>query len=150
MNKETSAPISCDQKVGQQENSVIYNIFENYRKCQKELEFLNSHIKKVLKKKFKMNNTLLHLAVKDKKMDIVLELLMRNVDINLQNDLGDTPLHIAAANNDEEMINLLLDNCAKTGIRNCENQTYLDVIKMQNSNAGVKNLISIFEKKTSV
>lgn len=51
-------------------------------------------------------------------------------DLNIQNEHGNTPLHIACVRRDLRMIQCLLDRGAKTEIRNNENQTPFDLLQI--------------------
>ena len=60
-------------------------------------------------------------------LNIVKILLENNFDINSQNNLGETPLHIAVAKNDIELIKLLIEYNPKTNI-----VTYKDGLTVMN------------------
>ena len=60
-------------------------------------------------------------------LNIVKILLENNIDINLQNNLGETPLHIAVAKNDIKLIKLLIEYNPKTNIA-----TYKDGLTVMN------------------
>ena len=59
--------------------------------------------------------------------NIVKILLENNIDINSQNNLGETPLHIAVAKNDIKLIKLLIEYNPKTNIA-----TYKDGLTVMN------------------
>ena len=50
------------------------------------------------------------------KIDNVKILIQHNLDINRQNEIGETPLHIAVAKNDEELVKLLMQQEPKTDL----------------------------------
>ncbi|XP_072543855.1 oxysterol-binding protein-related protein 1-like [Salminus brasiliensis] len=52
--------------------------------------------------------TALHLASYFGQKEVVEELLKKDVEVNVQNDLGDTPLHLAALSGRKEVVLLLL------------------------------------------
>ena len=60
-------------------------------------------------------------------LNIVRILLENDLDINSQNNLGETPLHIAVAKNDIELIKLLIEYNPKTNIA-----TYTDGLTVMN------------------
>ena len=60
-------------------------------------------------------------------LNIVKILLENNIDINSQNNLGETPLHIAVAKNDIKLIKLLIEYNPKTNIA-----TYKDGLTVMN------------------
>ena len=60
-------------------------------------------------------------------LNIVRILLENDLDINSQNNLGETPLHIAVAKNDIELIKLLIEYNPKTNI-----STYKDGLTVMN------------------
>ncbi len=84
-----------------------------------------------------MKNAAIHLAVakgytvrsKDGQMlkfsnlDLVKKMVELDADLNLQNGLGNTPLHLAHLRRDTETIQFLLENGAKTGIKNLNGET---------------------------
>ena len=65
-------------------------------------------------------NSYLHKAVIDNYPEIVKYILDKGADVNKQNDNGDTALHIAAKNDNVEIIELLIKNKAALDIPNKE------------------------------
>ena len=76
------------------------------------------------------------------KLQNVKILLENNIDVNCQNDLGETPLHIAVAKNDIELINLLIKYDPDESIT-----TYKDGFTVMNyaKITGNKKIIRIIE-----
>ena len=74
------------------------------------------------------------------KIDNVKILLKRNLDINRQNELGETPLHIAISKNDENLVKLLIKHEPRTDIL-----SYKDGFSVMNyaEICGNKNIIKI-------
>ena len=62
----------------------------------------------------------MHKAVIDNYPEIVKYILDKGADVNKQNDNGDTALHIAAKNDNVEIIELLIKNKAALDIPNKE------------------------------
>ena len=75
-------------------------------------------------------------------LPIVKILLENNLDINSKNEFGETPLHIAVAKNDIELINLLIKYDPETNI-----MTYRDGLTVMNyaEILGDKNIIKIIK-----
>ena len=76
-------------------------------------------------------------------LSIVSILLDNNLDINSRNELGETPLHIAIAKNDIELIKLLMEYNPKTNIG-----TYKDNLTAMNyaEICGNKNIFEMIKK----
>ncbi len=76
-------------------------------------------------------------------LPIVKILLEHNIDINSKNEYGETPLHVAVAKNDIELINLLIKYDPLTNI-----MTYKDGLTVMNyaEILGDKNIIKIIKK----
>ena len=76
-------------------------------------------------------------------LSIVQILLENNLDINSRNELGETPLHIAIAKNDIELIKLLMEYEPKTNIG-----TYKDNLTAVNyaELCGNKNIFKLIKK----
>ena len=76
-------------------------------------------------------------------LSIVKILLDNNLDINSRNELGETPLHIAIAKNDIELIKLLVEYEPKTNIGTYkDNLTAVDYAEI----CGNKNIFKIIKK----
>lgn len=78
----------------------------------------------------KDGNTALHLAVEERRRDCARLLLANGARTNVGNSReGDTPLHMAAANGDENMVKLLLHKggIASKEVRNKQGKTAFDV-----------------------
>ena len=78
-------------------------------------------------------------------LSIVQILLENNLDINSRNELGETPLHIAIAKNDIELIKLLKEYKPKTNI-----ETYKEGLTAMNyaEICGNKNIFTIFNNQS--
>ncbi|XP_026461344.1 acyl-CoA-binding domain-containing protein 6-like [Ctenocephalides felis] len=78
------------------------------------------------------NNTLLHCAVEENRHDIVQELLLKKwgLNINAQNEDGDTALHVGAKKNYDRLIHLLLKAGATSDVVNNEGETFLDIVRI--------------------
>ena len=76
-------------------------------------------------------------------LSIVQILLDNNLDINSRNELGETPLHIAVAKNDIELIKLLVEYEPKTNIGTYkDNLTAVDYAEI----CGNKNIFKMIKK----
>ena len=76
-------------------------------------------------------------------LSIVQILLDNNLDINSRNELGETPLHIAVAKNDVELIKLLVEYEPKTNIGTYkDNLTAVDYAEI----CGNKNIFKMIKK----
>ena len=76
-------------------------------------------------------------------LSIVQILLENNLDINSRNELGETPLHIAIAKNDIELIKLLMEYEPKTNIGTYEDN--LTAVKYAEL-CGNKNIFKLIKK----
>lgn len=56
------------------------------------------------------NNTLLHIAVLNENMELIRNLLIRDIDKDKKNQFGQTPLDIAIQMNNKEIVKRLFDN----------------------------------------
>ena len=88
----------------------------NTKSC---LEFLINHSKELDPKAINEKEILL-LAVKNDYTEIATELLKLNLDVNIQNSKGETPLSIASKLGNLAIVNLLLENGAKINIKDSE------------------------------
>lgn len=77
-------------------------------------------------KKDKDGNTYLHYAAKEGDIAIFMNLLP-NDDVNVQNNEGNTPLHMAYLHSRHEVGAALIRAGADTKIRNNEGKTPLDI-----------------------
>lgn len=66
----------------------------------------------------------------DKCSEIVEYLLDKGVNVNIKNNDGDTPLHLAVKLNDFAVTKLLLDYHAKIDVVNNKNETPVDYAKV--------------------
>ena len=80
-----------------------------------EKEYFN---KIVNMQEFSTGNTLLIYATQNIFISIVELLLLKGANPNIQNEFGNTALHIAFSNNNSFIINLLLENHADQKIKN--------------------------------
>lgn len=102
-----------------------------------------------------INETPLHLSLKEKKVFLSILLIMNGADINLRTkDSGATPLHLAAMNNDIVMVQYILDHAdAKVDVNATDNKgqtplhlvaTYVDKNNTEIAKKLVKNGADIF------
>jgi cytohesin len=61
-------------------------------------------------------NTILHLVVKSRKMDLATLLIDNGADPNVRNKEGNSPLHIAVNNNRVEMVKMLIEKGADVNL----------------------------------
>ena len=83
------------------------------------LEFLLNHSKELDTKAMNEKGILL-LVVKNDNTEIVSELLKLNLDVNIKNSDGETPLSIASKLGNLTVVNLLLENGAKINVKDSE------------------------------
>ena len=86
--------------------------------------------------------TAIQLAVKRKDVNIVKTLLDEGADPNLFSPAGNSPLHEAIKNNDEETIDLLLKSGAIFDVENSEGKTAIDLVK----ETGTTRSINLIQK----
>lgn len=68
-------------------------------------------------------------------------LVTNGLDINYQNELGDTPLHVAVRDLDNELVDALLELGAKVNIQNLDGNTPVHLAAQQNYIDGLQKLI---------
>jgi hypothetical protein len=78
------------------------------------------------------NNSSLHIAVKQKSLELVKYLLSKNCDINDKNEDGETALHIACRSGNEDIIKLLLGKGADINIKNNDGKKPFELFKKMN------------------
>jgi hypothetical protein len=92
-----------------------------------------------IKKDYKENS--LHLLVKQNDIQALSHLLETNIELNSQDDLGNTPLHIAVKLGRINVIELLLKNGAYVLLNNKDSQTALDIA----TKLGRKDIIDLLD-----
>ncbi|KAJ3440876.1 leucine-rich repeat isoform f [Anaeramoeba flamelloides] len=97
----------------------------------------------------KERQSLLHLIAKFKGVELLKTLLKYQLDINKQDNNGNTPLHIAITFKDLEMVCLLLINKANCFIKNKENQLPLDIAVKLNFEHAIEIFQNSDNEKTS-
>lgn len=118
--------------------SDVFNFEQNNTKLPCYDEFQQNIIKDMMSIKGALdakdigNNTFLHKSITNKNYYLACELLKAGVNPNLQNNDGDTPLHILFKQKYDEswtmiMTRLLLDVGTKVDIKNKNNQTVIDI-----------------------
>ena len=91
-------------------------------------------------------NTLLHIAVKTGKREIVQFLLNKGLDINALNNFGETPLHVACGKNkDLHMVQFLVSKGSDFKIFNAMGDTAVEVAKRN----GFHEAVLYFQQKFS-
>ena len=92
-----------------------YNLFEKYAELEGEkfLQIIN-------RRDLFSGNTLLYFAAKNKLLNFMKILLMKGANPNIQNNFGNSPLHVAYKFNSSFMINLLLEYNANRQLENSD------------------------------
>lgn len=87
-------------------------------------------------------------AIAEDQPEILEFLIATGADINLVNEQGNTPLHIAAIWNRAEAVRLLVENGADLSKRNFDNQTPLEAARAE-GNTEVMNVLMLEESRLS-
>ena len=82
-------------------------------------------------------------VVYDCRVDFIKELVRHGSNINLVDEMGDTPLHIAVESDNLSAIRVLLDLGADTSIKNRNGRTPRELAYLKNE----KEVINLFEIK---
>jgi len=102
----------------------IINIVEKY------------HYSVILDKMIKMNifnKNLNNFILISKRFLLIKQILnIKDIDINLVNEFGNTSLHISVSRHDYKITELLLDYGINPNIKNCINSTALDIANGRN------------------
>jgi ankyrin repeat protein len=72
-------------------------------------------------------NSLLHIAVHEKLVEIATFLIQAGCDVNAQDNNGETPLHVAVTFPDTDIIKLLINNSADANIKDNTGDTPLSL-----------------------
>ena len=91
----------------------IYN-YNNNQEITNEVDFYNL--------KLEDGNSFLHIVTNEGFPEMVRYFLEKGANVNIANSKGDTPLHIAVRNKNEDIIKLLIDFNAKIGICNNDSE----------------------------
>ena len=76
-------------------------------------------------------------------------LLKHNLDINKQNEFGETPLHIAIAKNDVELVKLLIQHEPRTDlVTKKDGYSIINYAKICGNNSILKMIIELIEKNS--
>lgn len=113
----TPKKICCDNI----SNSVKNN-------CPYCFKFFLGQNKNIINYKDVYGNSFLHLA---KCSEIIYLSIENDVNVNIKNDIGDTPLHSAVYINNNKSIKILLEKGANPNIQNCYGNTplhYLSIV----------------------
>ena len=81
-------------------------------------------------------------AASEGRLDVVRLLLKRGVDPNIQDQYGDTPLHIAAHGGHDDVVKLLLEYGADPTVKDKDGRTPLDLARAE----GRHEVVSVIEK----
>jgi len=100
-------------------------------------------------------NTLLHDAVSNQKLEMIVYLIDKELQINVKNNDGNTPLHLACMAIDNKgckknIINLLLDNNADNTIKNGKNELPLDLITDEEMKKQITSEIKLMQRTREV
>jgi len=99
-----------------------------------------------LETQFENGDTFLHMAIMYQQIELVGYLITKGVDVNIQNDDLNTPLHLAMemTNTNKEIIQLLLDSKASLEIVNKLNKTAYDLASHEiRKYFGLENKVTI-------
>jgi ankyrin repeat protein len=83
----------------------------------KKVDFLLTEKPKLIKYRTLLGGSVLHAAVRNDTKDILVLLIKKNVEINVEDWNSATPLHIAAETDNTAIIKILLDNGANIEAR---------------------------------
>ena len=110
-------------------NSLFEILKTKYTKSneKKAITYLNNpiYINQKYSTKFIENNTLLHLAIKNKYTEVAKILLKKEININNTNDLGLTPLHYAVIYKNITILKHLIKNKANLEAKDIQDNTPL-------------------------
>lgn len=101
----------------------------DYKKLSKKINLLNNTHNIFEQAIDRISNSLLHKAVFSGNFQICKFLINKKHDIDCKNMFGQTPLHIAYLNNNNDIIELLIESGASTDIKDSNNNTPLDFKK---------------------
>ena len=71
----------------------------------------------------------LHIAIKERNVDAIINLVERGADVNAKNSFGYTPLHWAVEENSYQLVEFLLIHGANIDIKNMWGKSPLDIAK---------------------
>ena len=74
------------------------------------------------------------------KTDVIRLLLQKGADVNKRDNIGETPVHVAALYNSTEAITMLIEHGASINITNDEGQKPIDVARRWKCEAAVRML----------
>ena len=130
----------------EQHENNIFEILLNYTKIKKDTLLFKKVLDYIYTNKIEVNNfnasKLLYIAIKTKQIDIANYLLDKNVDPNIQNARGNTPLHIAAAQSNDSLILSLLNKGANSNIKNIDGVSPLHITIIKENHESTHNLLS--------
>ena len=118
---------SMGAKPAPKDNNIIslLELFRHRPISEYEIEMMNFLIGEVgtnLETRDKYGNTVLHLAVEEKRLGVVRMLLNNSISIDIKNKEGKTPLDIAENGGNEEIIALLTQAATKRAITTATTQ----------------------------
>lgn len=89
----------------------------------------------------KSETHMVHIAVKGNNPELIKYLITKNIDINIKNSAGSTPLHLAAIYCYPKILDLLIENGAEVQAENSKAETPLHYASKRNCFSAVTSLI---------
>lgn len=142
---ETNSEDSQKTEVVQKDIN-LYDLFENHEDPEiiKELEKMNE-----LNEIKKNGNSLLHLAVGNERIEASRFLIDNGIDVNMQNNAMQTPLHIAITTKNDDLIELMVLNGTTWDIKDDSGLTAWDYSATFGKRALLEKYIKIVYQRIS-
>lgn len=134
-----------DEKINNR--SLLHTYSLNMQENESQILFLINKGAK-LNLVFNKNNSLLHKAVLQKKLNIMQAIIDHDFYVDTQNENGQTPLHLAIKNNFENGIKLLLDNKADISITDKNGKSPLDLAYESSNSKLIELLVNHYNDNT--